>query len=168
MSNQSIVAAAIAFSITATAVFLYRQQNARLPQQHPPAEEYSSASATEVENFKKQASKWWSKEDGHGSQPYSLLLKMNPSRIEFILKQLRSQGTEISQKTVLDIGCGGGFLSVALAQLGATVLGVDAVAENIKAADEYLDSLQDSLRSKVTYLHGTAGNYKIKLRITDT
>ncbi|CCW61383.1 unnamed protein product [Phytomonas sp. EM1] len=43
-----------------------------------------------------------------------------------------------AEHRVLDVGCGGGILSEALARAGATVLGIDACEESITAANERL------------------------------
>lgn len=56
---------------------------------------------------------------------------------------------------VVDIGCGGGILSEALARLGAQVTGVDAAAANIKAAEAHR-LLDSSLFSRLTYHNTTA------------
>ena len=40
-------------------------------------------------------------------------------------------------KTVLDLGCGGGFMAEALARAGARVVGVDPSAPAVEAAQEH-------------------------------
>lgn len=48
------------------------------------------------------------------------LHQMNPVRLAYIHQQ-----TPLTNKAVLDVGCGGGLLSEALAASGAEVTGVD-------------------------------------------
>ncbi|CAN0205087.1 unnamed protein product [Phaeothamnion confervicola] len=69
---------------------------------------------------------------------------MNPVRVSFIrdcVLATRSQSSPaagaagpLSGLQVLDVGCGGGLLSEALARLGGAVTGIDPAAENIATA----------------------------------
>ena len=69
--------------------------------------------------FHKLATSWWDKEG-----PFHTLHDINPCRLDYIQKLINLSG-----KTVLDLGCGGGILSEALARQGAQVLGID-IEEN--------------------------------------
>ncbi|CAF4244534.1 unnamed protein product, partial [Rotaria magnacalcarata] len=51
---------------------------------------------------------------------------------------------------LLDIGCGGGILTEPLARLGASVLGIDAVSENISTAEFHADPI---LKKDLNYKH---------------
>lgn len=85
----------------------------------------------EVSKFTKIASKWW---DLNG--PFKMLHEINPLRIEYIISIAKKHlKTEIKDLNILDVGCGGGILSIPLARLGANVTGIDAGAENIKEAE---------------------------------
>lgn len=99
------------------------------------------------------ADQWW---DAKG--PFSQLHRMNPLRIRFILDNL---GGTIAGKTLLDIGCGGGILSVPLSRLGAQVTAIDASAENIEVAKSYIYNKN----IKIDYQHNTVeeidGKYDI-------
>ncbi len=94
----------------------------------------SSSIKSEIKKFTSEASKWW---DVNG--PFKLLHEINPLRLEYILEQIcshykLSSNREIKGFSVLDVGCGGGVLSVPLARLGADVTAIDSGKENIEAA----------------------------------
>lgn len=82
-----------------------------------------TVSAEEINKFDLLASRWW---DPDG--PMKPLHRMNPARIGWI-------GGLIGGTTrILDVGCGAGLASEALAKLGHEVLGLDAAGEAIEAA----------------------------------
>ncbi len=82
-----------------------------------------TVSATEVGKFDRLASRWW---DPHG--PMKPLHQMNPARIGWIESLLHGP------TRILDVGCGAGLASEALARRGHEVLGIDAAGEAIEAA----------------------------------
>ena len=69
----------------------------------------------EIKKFEELASRWWDKQG-----EFKPLHEMNPLRLNFI-----NTGSPLENKTVCDIGCGGGILSESMAQCGATVTGSD-------------------------------------------
>ena len=69
----------------------------------------------EVQKFEDLASRWW---DPTGE--FKPLHKINPLRTDYI--NLHSPVTGLK---VLDVGCGGGLVSEALASFGADVKGID-------------------------------------------
>src|SRR5271154_4215420 len=71
--------------------------------------------ADELEKFSALAQSWW---DPAG--PSKPLHELNPLRLRYIERALELQGAG-----VLDVGCGGGILSEAMARAGARVLGID-------------------------------------------
>ena len=85
--------------------------------------------------YRTQASNWWD-----GSQRFLRLMhNLVPARLSVFDKVIGAW----HGKTVLDLGCGGGFMSEALAKRGATVIGVDptdaaVVAARAHAGDEGL------------------------------
>ncbi len=81
----------------------------------------------EIEKFDSFAQEWW---DEKG--PLQTLHQVNPIRIKFILDNLKS--TNLNNLNVLDVGCGGGILSEALAHLNAKVSGIDLSSQAIAAA----------------------------------
>ena len=82
----------------------------------------------EVRHFDTLASTWW---DPNGpSRPLHLV---NPLRHKFITDRVNLHASH-----VLDVGCGGGLLSEALASSGARVDGIDASHATIEAARLHL------------------------------
>jgi 2-polyprenyl-6-hydroxyphenyl methylase/3-demethylubiquinone-9 3-methyltransferase len=71
--------------------------------------------AAEIAKFERLASRWWDR-----NSEFKPLHDINPLRCGFIDSKVQLVG-----KQVLDIGCGGGILSEALAQRGAQVTGID-------------------------------------------
>lgn len=102
-------------------------------------ERLSTGDKVELERFNALANTWW---DPAG--PMWPLHSMNRFRIQVILDVLAKQGIlptdqdrPLTGLKVLDIGCGGGILSEALAQLGAQVTGIDLAERNIRIAQEH-------------------------------
>lgn len=90
----------------------------------------------EQARFEGLAKLWWDK-----SGPFWPLHGMNELRTGYIRDQIRHwQGTHADSERpleglrILDIGCGGGILSEAIARMGADVHGVDMVGRNIEVA----------------------------------
>ncbi len=69
----------------------------------------------EVAKFEALASSWWDPEGG--SKP---LHQLNPLRLSYIQERC-----ELNNKHIIDVGCGGGILSEALAKNGGHVTGID-------------------------------------------
>ena len=79
----------------------------------------------EVNKFGSMAERWW---DTQGE--FKTLHDINPLRIGFI------QGfIDISDKRIVDVGCGGGILTEGLAAQGADALGIDLSEELIDVAE---------------------------------
>ncbi|WP_127555200.1 bifunctional 2-polyprenyl-6-hydroxyphenol methylase/3-demethylubiquinol 3-O-methyltransferase UbiG [Saccharospirillum alexandrii] len=79
---------------------------------------------SEIAKFESLASRWWDPDS-----EFKPLHAMNPVRAGYIDEYLN-----IADKTVLDIGCGGGILTEALAQRGARVTGIDMTDAPLKVA----------------------------------
>ena len=69
----------------------------------------------EVAKFEALAARWWDPES-----EFWPLHRMNPMRLDYLDERVGLAG-----KRVLDVGCGGGLLSEAMAARGATVTGID-------------------------------------------
>lgn len=75
----------------------------------------------EIAKFTALAQSWWDPEG-----PSKPLHELNPLRLQYIERVAGVSGNPGSPaKTVLDVGCGGGILSEAMARGGAQVLGID-------------------------------------------
>ncbi len=79
-----------------------------------------TAISAEIAKFDRLAAEWW---DPKG--PMAPLHAMNPARMGWIIERL---GSPLNGKRVLDVGCGAGLASEALARAGARVTGLDAAA----------------------------------------
>ena len=71
--------------------------------------------AAEVAKFDGLASRWW---DPDGE--FRPLHQINPLRLDWIQQRVELQGQK-----VVDVGCGGGILTEAMAAAGANVTGID-------------------------------------------
>lgn len=69
----------------------------------------------EINKFEQLASRWWDR-----NSEFKPLHDINPLRANWI-----DNLAPLAEKTVLDVGCGGGILCEALAQRGAIVTGID-------------------------------------------
>lgn len=76
----------------------------------------SNSDPLEVAKFDALAARWW---DPHGA--FKPLHDINPLRLGFV-----ENGADLSDQTILDVGCGGGILAESMAARGATVTGIDA------------------------------------------
>lgn len=81
--------------------------------------------AHEIHKFGSMAERWWDKEG-----EFKTLHAVNPLRLQFI-----QQFVSIEGKQVLDVGCGGGILTEALAQSGSEALGIDLSHDLIDIAE---------------------------------
>jgi len=84
------------------------------------SQQSASIDPADVERFERLSGRWW---DPRG--PMRPLHLINPLRLRFVEEQLATQGADLAGLRLLDIGCGGGLFSEALAQAGAEVTGVD-------------------------------------------
>ncbi len=69
----------------------------------------------EIAKFEALAHRWWDRES-----EFKPLHDMNPVRLDYI-----EQFTPLAGMRILDVGCGGGILSEAMALAGAEVTGID-------------------------------------------
>src|SRR5690606_1924497 len=87
-----------------------------------------NASEAELAHFGALAGRWW---DPEGE--LRTLHDMNPARVELI-----GRWTGLAGQRVLDVGCGGGLLSEAMAAKGAEVTGIDLSREALNVARLHL------------------------------
>lgn len=84
----------------------------------------------EVEKFSAIADEWWDE-----SGKFRPLHLINPVRISYIKSQIEKKlGSKFSTYNLLDVGCGGGLISVPMAKIGFNVHGIDASEKNIMVA----------------------------------
>lgn len=83
-----------------------------------------NADPQELAKFSELAHRWWDPDS-----EFKPLHRINPLRLEWIDSLARLQGKE-----VVDIGCGGGILSDAMARKGARVLGIDLATKPLRVA----------------------------------
>jgi 2-polyprenyl-6-hydroxyphenyl methylase/3-demethylubiquinone-9 3-methyltransferase len=93
-----------------------------------------TADEAEVRKFNALAAEWW---DPMG--PMRPLHAMNPLRIGWIAERLRRRGGPAGL-SVLDVGCGAGLASEALARLGCEVTGLDAAPDALAAARAHAEA----------------------------
>lgn len=83
-----------------------------------------NADPAELAKFSDLAHRWWDMDS-----EFKPLHQINPLRLQWIQSMAPLQG-----QRVLDIGCGGGILSDAMARAGAEVLGIDLATKALKVA----------------------------------
>ncbi|TLY51412.1 MAG: bifunctional 2-polyprenyl-6-hydroxyphenol methylase/3-demethylubiquinol 3-O-methyltransferase UbiG [Gammaproteobacteria bacterium] len=84
--------------------------------------EIANVSTAETAKFDKLAATWWDP-----------LHDLNPVRLNYIAERMALKGAR-----VLDVGCGGGILSEALATAGADVTGIDLAPRVLEVARLHL------------------------------
>ncbi len=87
----------------------------------------SSVDPTELNKFSNLAKHWWDKEG-----PLKTLHDINQVRVDYV-KKFQS----ILEIPILDIGCGGGIFSEAIARNGGIVTGIDPEMSVINVAREH-------------------------------
>jgi 2-polyprenyl-6-hydroxyphenyl methylase/3-demethylubiquinone-9 3-methyltransferase len=103
---------------------------------------------SERDKFDRIAASWWDPEGE--SRP---LHELNPARVRYVRERVR-----LKDSTVLDVGCGGGILSEALAREEARVTGIDIAGKALAIARLHL--LESGL--EVNYQESTAEQYAAK------
>jgi 2-polyprenyl-6-hydroxyphenyl methylase / 3-demethylubiquinone-9 3-methyltransferase len=81
-------------------------------------------SQAELDKFNELANRWWDPEG-----PQKALHALNPARLGYVADRVA-----LRHARVLDVGCGGGLLSEALARSGAYVTAIDLAPDLLKVA----------------------------------
>ncbi|KFN44561.1 bifunctional 2-polyprenyl-6-hydroxyphenol methylase/3-demethylubiquinol 3-O-methyltransferase UbiG [Arenimonas oryziterrae] len=87
-----------------------------------------NVSQAEITKFGELANRWW---DENG--PQRALHELNPARLGYVAERVSLRGAQL-----LDVGCGGGLLSEALAREGAHVTALDLAPELVEIAKLHL------------------------------
>lgn len=112
------------------------------------AETTANVDRAEINKFERIASRWW---DPKGE--FKPLHDINPLRANYI-----DAAASVAEKRLIDIGCGGGLLSEAMAQRGADVTGLDMGSAPLEVAK--LHSLESKL--SIRYVQDTAEAFATK------
>ena len=86
----------------------------------------------ELAKFSDLAHRWWDV-----SSEFRPLHQINPLRLDWIQSMVA-----LKDKHVLDVGCGGGILSDAMARVGAKVTGIDLATKSLKVAQLHALEIQ--------------------------
>jgi len=103
------------------------------------------SSTIDDQPFSRLADNWW---DPNGE--LKTLHVINPTRLRYV-----NDACHLANKHVLDIGCGGGIFSEAMANINAYVTAIDISEELIKAAREHAATN----RIDIEYLTTTVESY---------
>jgi 2-polyprenyl-6-hydroxyphenyl methylase/3-demethylubiquinone-9 3-methyltransferase len=85
---------------------------------------HTNVDPAELAKFSDLAHRWWDSES-----EFRPLHQINPLRLAWIDALVGLEG-----KKVVDVGCGGGILTDAMARKGADVLGIDLATKSLKVA----------------------------------
>ena len=85
----------------------------------------------EIARFSAMAGIWW---DRNGE--FKALHDINPVRLAYV----RDRAAGLDKKMVLDVGCGGGLLSEALAACGGRVTGIDMAEASLAVARTHMQT----------------------------
>lgn len=99
----------------------------------------------EIARYAATADHWWDR-DGE----LKALHDINPVRLQYVLDR-----AEIKDQPVLDVGCGGGLVSEALAVAGAKVTGIDMAVPALNVAGEH--AKESGL--EIEYIESTAEDF---------
>ncbi|MGV0999682.1 MAG: bifunctional 2-polyprenyl-6-hydroxyphenol methylase/3-demethylubiquinol 3-O-methyltransferase UbiG [Fluviibacter sp.] len=93
-----------------------------------PLQQSNNADPAEVQKFSDLAHRWWDP-----NSEFKPLHEINPLRTRWI-----DQSIGLAGKKIIDIGCGGGLLSEAMATQGADVTGIDLSDKALRVAKLHL------------------------------
>lgn len=99
------------------------------PAPEPESTGSANVDAAEIAKFSELAHRWWDPDS-----EFRPLHEINPLRLAWMESIVGS----LAGKRVLDVGCGGGILSEALAAAGADVTGIDLAEKSLKVARLHL------------------------------
>ncbi len=115
----------------------------------------SNVDTAEIAKFSELAHRWWDPQS-----EFRPLHEINPLRLKWI-----DSRAPLAGRKVLDVGCGGGILTEAMAGAGATVSGIDLSDKALKVAKLHLHesgrSVDYQLISAEDYAAQHAGEFDV-------
>ena len=117
-----------------------------------------NADAEEIAKFEALAHRWW---DADGD--FKPLHDINGPRLDYIK---RRAGVGFDGARVLDVGCGGGWVTEALRDLGADVTGIDAgdaalAVARLHAAERGVEGIDYVQATAETFLETRPGEFNL-------
>ena len=94
---------------------------------------HTNVDPDEIAKFEALASRWWDE-----NSEFKPLHDINPLRASWI-----DRFSEVKGKKLIDVGCGGGLLSEAMAHRGASVTGIDMGEALVSGEDSPTESQLD-------------------------
>jgi 2-polyprenyl-6-hydroxyphenyl methylase / 3-demethylubiquinone-9 3-methyltransferase len=108
----------------------------------------ANADPSSIDHFSEYASDWWEPEG-----PLRTLHQLNPLRLQYILSH-----STLKSKEILDVGCGGGLLTEALAKQGAQMVsGLDLSLSLIEIAKNHAETMPS-----IFYYHESAQDHQAR------
>jgi 2-polyprenyl-6-hydroxyphenyl methylase/3-demethylubiquinone-9 3-methyltransferase len=105
----------------------------------------------EIDKFSALAHRWW---DPEGE--FRPLHEINPLRLEWIAGHAALEGA-----SVLDVGCGGGILTEAMARRGAKVTGIDMSDKALRVAELHLKESKLDVRYEKAEVESLPGEFDV-------
>jgi 2-polyprenyl-6-hydroxyphenyl methylase / 3-demethylubiquinone-9 3-methyltransferase len=110
-----------------------------------------NADPAELEKFSNLAHRWW---DPAGE--FKPLHDINPLRLDWIAQHATLEGAR-----VLDVGCGGGILTEAMARRGAKVTGIDLSEKALRVAQLHLLESKLDIRYEACSVDDVGGEFDL-------
>jgi 2-polyprenyl-6-hydroxyphenyl methylase / 3-demethylubiquinone-9 3-methyltransferase len=111
----------------------------------------SNVDPVELEKFSNLAHRWW---DPQGE--FRPLHDINPLRLDWIAQHAVLEGAR-----VLDVGCGGGILTEAMARRGARVTGIDLSDKALNVAQLHLHESKLDIRYEKAAVEDFTGEFDV-------
>jgi len=125
--------------------YAFKRSSFFIKREPPLSENNLNIDTMEIARYAAMADKWWDK-----AGAFKPLHEINPVRVEYIRNR-----TRLSGKKLLDVGCGGGLLSEAMAASGARVTGIDMAGPALEAAKVHMKKGD----FQIDYRQDTAENF---------